>query len=548
MKTKRYYGAVLCAILVFQGCNDFLDMTPTDSASDKLVWSKVEYAELAINNFYHYTDYFGNYRTGQCAAGLTEGLTDLFKYGATTYNALMYIPNEIAYGGSVLTPTYVATYLGNWSTVYTYVRRVNEGISNLKKYGSFDENTTNRLLAEMRFFRGMLYFELIKRYEEVILYDENLEAMQSDKSFSSEAAGWDFVRNDLEFAGEHLPVSTVADGRVTSGAAYALLSRAMLYAERWEEAKNTAEKVMGMGYSLAGRYADAFQPGSPEAILQYSYHASAVTHSFDNYYAPGGDRALDGNNLTGGYAKPTQEMVESYELAGTGGFPDWSPWHGTEGTSETPPYDRLEERFDATILYNGASWKGRTIEPFIGGKDGWCTWKTDPSPDGRTTTGYYLRKLVDETHRFTGLTASTQPWTAIRYAEVLLNYAEACYHTGDFVPAQETLTLIRRRVELPGIKKTGGELLAAIRQERKVELAYEGFYYWDMRRWKLAGTSFSDIRTHGLKIEKIGDGFRYTYVECDTEDRHFPDKMYRLPLPQDEWQNNGAVTQYPEWN
>jgi hypothetical protein len=528
-------------------CNDYLDMTPTTSASDKLVWSKAEYAELAVNSFYHLTHYYSGFNTWQCTAGLTEALTDIFKYGSTTYNAHMYIPSEIAYGGSVLTANFVSVYLGNWSNDYTYARRINEGLSNMKKYSSFDAETTAQLEAEMRFFRAMVYFDLVKRYKEVIIYDEDLTQITQDKAVSTEKEGWDFIEADLRFAAENLPVSNSAVGRITQGAAWAFLSRVMLYAERWDVAKEAAEKVMAMNYSLTANYADAFKLNSTEAILQYVYDKSAVSHSFDNYYAPGGDKSIYGNAMTGGYGTPTQEFVESFELADGSGFPDWTPWHTTEGTRETPPYDKLEPRFQASVLYNGSSWKTRTIEPYIDGADGWCTWKVDPTPDGRTTTGYYLRKLVDETHDFATLNKSTQPWTELRLAEVLLNYAEACYRTNDIDNANSAVRKIRERVGLPWSNKSGDELWNAIRQERKVELAFEGHYYWDMRRWKLADTAFTGYRVHGLKIEKLGESFKYTYVECDTEDRNFPTKMYRFPMPEDELSNNAAVNQYAEW-
>ena len=111
-------------------------------------------------------------------------------------------------------------------------------------------------------------------------------------------------------------------------------------------------------------------------------------------------------------------MVESYELK-TGGFPDWELWH--DSTTETPPYKDLEPRFHASILYNGASWKGRTIEPYVGGADGWMEWNTEREPKGRTCTGYYLRKMVDEGHDVIAYSGGTQPIIVLRYAEVLLN-------------------------------------------------------------------------------------------------------------------------------
>ena len=531
-------------------CSDFLDMTPTNAVSDKMVWSNAENAELAVNDYYRYIDYLSVFNTGQCLAGSTDALTDQLKYGSYNYNAYCLIPSEIAYGGAVLIASYVDTYLGNWTTMYEYIRRVNEGIYNLHKYGeSISADDKARLEAEMRFFRGFLYTDLVKRYKDVIIYDENLESITRDKDVSTEEQGWNFVYDDLMYAATTLGESTDPDGRITSGAAYALLSRAMLYAERWEDAKIAAEKVMGMGYELEDNYADAFKLDSKEAILQYNYNAAtSVTHSFDGYMAPGGDRALDGNSMTGGYGTPTQEMVESYELA-TGGFPDWTAWHAEGGTPQTPPYEDLEPRFAATILYNGAEWKGRTIETFVNGTDGFATWMTDAAPEGRSTTGYYLRKLVDEDHSFKTIQASTQPWTELRLAEVILNHAEACYRSGDPASANDDIERIRARVDLPYTDKTGDDLMAAIRQERKVEMAFEGHYYWDMKRWELAESAFTGIRLHGLKIEKdAAGGYLYTYVEVDNQDRNFPAKMYRCPIPQAELDNNGLINQYPEWN
>lgn len=145
MKTKVLSIILLGASLGLGSCSDYLDMTPTDRASDKLVWSKLDYAEQAVNDFYRYIDYLGAYRDGQCLAGMTEALTDQLKYGSYNYMAKCQIPSEIAYGGSVLTVNYVSTYLGNWGTMYEYVRRVNEGINKLKKYASFGQADEERL-------------------------------------------------------------------------------------------------------------------------------------------------------------------------------------------------------------------------------------------------------------------------------------------------------------------------------------------------------------------------------------------------------------------
>ena len=428
----------------------------------------------------------------------------------------------------------------------TAVRKVNEAISNLHTYGTLSEDDTKRIEGELRFLRGYFYFELVKRYKEVILYDEDLTAIDKSKSLNSETEGWDFIQADLKYAAENLPLPGVASGRLNQGTAYAMITRAMLYAGRYDAVIEAADKVAELGYDLEANYADAFTKttGNKEAILQYLFSQSdGVTHSFNFYYTPGGDYTIV-SQKGGGYGVPTQEIVESYELA-TGGFPNWSKWHGT--TTENPPYELLEPRFQATILYNGAKWKNRTIEPYEGGTDGWATWKTVKEPKGRTVTGYYLRKLVDETYDVT-TSGSSQPFTFLRYSEVLLNKAEACVKSAakDESTANTIIAKIRGRVGLPYTNKYGTELWNAICQERKVELAYEGQRYWDLRRWGVAADDYpaglSAYQQHGLKIISNGDGtFTYTYVSVDEKDRTFESKLYRFPLPKSELDNNPAL-------
>lgn len=556
MKTKILSTIVLGFSLIFMGCNDYLDLSPTDRASNKLMWTTPEYGQLALNNCYHYINIYGVFGDGQSGIGLTEGATETLKYGSLTRMIHMGFANELAFGTNTDTPTTVETFLGGWGNLYSRIMKVNETYSDFKQFAAFDDDNKKLLEGQIRFFRGMLYFELIKRYKNVILYDENLDEVVPNKALSSEEDGWTMVENDLRFAAENLPVEWESKyyGRVTKGAAYAMLSRAMLYAKRWDVAKQAAKEVIDLKkadgsevYDLNTEFKNAFKTGynngNKESILEFRYQGTGPSHSFDDHFTPKGDPGV----VQGGMGVPTQEMVESFEKADGSGFPDWSPWHVDGGTTLTPPYADLEPRFHATVLYNGVTWKDRTVQPFVGGTDGWCSYKDDPNPQGRTTTGYYLRKLVDESHNLSSMLASTQPFISIRYAEVLLNYAEACYQSNDPGQANWAVREIRDRVGLTYTDKSGEALMAAIRQERKVELAYEGHLYWDMRRWELSHTQYTGTRVHGFKIEKEGAGFRYTYVDCDKQDRYFSSKLYRLPLPLAEIQNNTAVEQFPEW-
>lgn len=525
-------------------------MTPTDRVSPQVLWSSTANAEYEINYLY---SYIWDLNSAPTVLGLTESLTDEMKYTSYNYNSLCYIPSEASYGGNNLTAAYVDSYFGYWGTLYTAIRKCNESLADLAKYGKMSDTDKPRLEAEIKFMRAFLYFELVKRYKDVIIY-KDLNDIRKDAPLGTEEQAWDLIQEDLKFAAENLPLPAQANGRLNKGTAYGFTTRAMLYAKRYDAVITAADAVKELGYALEDNYSDAFKQGSKEAILQYLFsQKDGVTHSFNFLYTPGGDYAIAGQN-GGAYGVPTQEIVESYELA-TGGFPNWTKWHGT--STEAPPYALLEPRFQATILYNGSDWKGRKIEPFVGGTDGWATWKTDKEPKGKTVTGYYLRKLVDESYDV-ATSGSSQPFTFLRYAEVLLNKAEACAlgPNKDETMANTILRDIRGRVGLPYTNKFGTELMAAIRQERKVELAFEGLRYWDLRRWEIADkdypTGLSNYQNHGLKIEDNGDGtFTYTYVAIDDKDRSFEKKMYRFPIPKSELDNNPSFNHTqpdPAWN
>ena len=531
-------------------CTPYLDMKPTDNVSDKVIWQTTANAEYYVNYIY---DYVYVVVTDQASGNvMTEAYADMLKYSSFNAGHPGLFVSQMAYGQPYTERNFVNVYLGGWHR-YTGIMKCNNAISDLHTYGQMSDEDKARLEGELRFTRAFLYFDLMKRYKEVILYDEDMTKYQKDKAISTEAEGWEFIYQDLLYAANNLPERTVSKGRADKGMAWAFMTRAMLYAERYDDVVTAADEVAKLGYDLEANYSDAIMKttseGNNEAILQWQFDRGAnVTHRFDYNYTPGGDFALQGQK-GGGLATPTQEMVESYEKA-TGGFIDWTPWHST--TKQDPPYDQLEPRFHATILYNGAPWKGRKIQPYAGGADGWKQWYNNTNPAGETTTGYYLKKMVDEGHDVVAYAGGVAPFTIIRYAEVLLNKAEACYNLNKTSEANDAVAAIRTRVGLPYTPKGGSELWDAIRQERRVELAYEGHWYWDLRRWGVAHKQYPEgltgYQVHGLKIDDNGDGtFTYEYVSVDNEDREFQERMYRLPMPDGELENNKLVEQYPEW-
>ena len=549
MRTYKYLIVTIIMGLSFTSCNDFLDPDPTDRLSEKLFWQNEESTDLYLNSFYPYLSSYGNFGTSQFNNGLlTEGMTDMLKYGS--YSAGVGNANRIVFNPYFVTADQ-SQGLVIWTTSYERIRRVNEFLSSMSKYSTYNEDTNKRYEAQIRFIRAFLYYQLLLRTNTVIIFDKLPDG--NSKPLSPESDCWDFVEQDLDYAIQNLPVQWDAtrSGRITKGAALAMKSRAMLLAKRWEKARAAASEVINLQdngslvYELNKDYKNAFKSyfdnGNKESILEFRYKLPAPYHSFDRDFAPGGDWA---NN--GGSACPTQEMVEEYELA-TGGKADWSKWHSK--TTETPPYSLLEPRFHASVLYNGESWKNRKIETFVDGKDGYIDYGFQANTNGKTTTGYYLRKYLDESIADISTTYSAQPWIEIRLAEVYLNLAEACAMLGSTYDkdANNAIRTIRERVKLPYTDLTGEELMKAIRHERKVELAYEGFYYWDLRRWRMADSILDGARFHGLKITQSGTTLTYEYIDCDKEDRKFPERFYNFPIPTTEIANNLAISQINLW-
>ena len=279
MKTRNIFLFATLALAAVS-CNDMLDMTPTDSVSSKTMWESTRNAEYSINHLYSYIWSYNAYPT---AMGLTEALTDELKYTSYNFNSMAYIPSYISYFESTVTAQTIDVYLGMWGSLYVAVRETNEALSYLKTYGRMNDGDKTRLEAELRFLRGYFYFELARRYKDVILYDEDLSSITKDKAVTPEDEVWDFIQADLAFAAENLPAQAAANGRIDKGMAFALTSRAMLYAERWDSVIAAANEVEALGYALEPRYADAcgkpLSAGNREAILQYSFDITNSTAS-----------------------------------------------------------------------------------------------------------------------------------------------------------------------------------------------------------------------------------------------------------------------------
>jgi hypothetical protein len=348
---------------------------------------------------------------------------------------------------------------------------------------------------------------------------------------------------------------SASEARATKATAYGLISRMALYGQQWQTAVDAAEKVKTLGAALAPNYAKVFQVGggqdnSKELLFALYFLKGVVAHNYDMYNRPFGDN-ISHNTTVYAQQVPTAELADLYEFKDGTAF-DWNSY----AANHADPYTDREPRFQATVLYNGATWEGRQIQTYAGGTDNFVAYTQAASTNGHTCTGYYLKKYLQEGYADFIVSGSYQYDAVLRYAEVLLNKAEAYAQLGyvqNQAQALGALNEVRNRVGLPA--KTAADapdlesFMTLLRKERSVELAGEGFRYWDLRRWKLAANVINGQNVHGVDVTKNGNGtFSYERVACDGGTaRIFLDKYYYFSLPTNETATNNLCEDNPLW-
>mgnify|MGYP000305613201 FL=1 len=546
MKIKRLYLLGIGLMFTSQfltSCHDLLEKDPTDSYSETVAWSSESSLDMYVTYLYKPLNGLSNFSS----LSLTDGYTDLVKYGNgvpqtwSAHNKILLQQNTITSDNNPMS---------SWG-LYTDIFRENVFLRDAGIYGNkFSEDFLNIRIAEIRFIRAVNYARMIRIFGGVILRDETNgvdSEGQKDKARATEAESWDFVLKDLEFAARHLPKEWDSkwDGRLTKGAAYAYMCRTALFAKRWDVAITAADEIKKLNkYDLMDNYEDVFKvAGNKEIIFSIAYKIPDMPHYFDRYFAPDGKQGIR-------RAVPTSELVDSYDMADGTPF-SWS------GSMANDPYVGREPRFYASIIYNGATWKEKKIYTYVDAENGFAAYRDNMNPgEKQTVTGYFIRKYLQENNADFDDKGSDQFWIEMRYAEVLLNLAEALAeqdYSKNQDDALEALNEVRERVNLP--KRTTEEapdkdsFMKLLRKERICELAFEGFRYWDLRRWRLAGEVIDGKQAHGTKITKKDDNtYTYEQVSCDDNiNRFFPERYYLLPIPVDELQNNLLCENNAPW-
>lgn len=431
--------------------------------------------------------------------------------------------------------------------------------------------------AEARLLRAWTYFNLIKRFGGVPILADKVYQLPDDMELprNSFAECVDYIVSELDKAADSLrsqkQINSTSYGRMTREVAMAVKAKVLLYAasplfnggnidganpltgyasfdkNRWQLAADAAKKVMDLNYySLMEDYASVFttqnQPvgANKENIF---WRQNGNNQNVEKTNGPIGYTTAGGNGRT----SPSQNLVDAYPMIS--GLPITST---LSGYNESDPYTNRDPRLMATVFFNDQLWLNRHLELFDGGLD---------RPGGsvqQTKTGYYMRKFMGDFENVSGgLYANTiHDWVFIRYAEILLDYAEATNEVqGPTTDVYQVLYDLRKRAGIePGpdghygldLDMDQAAMRTAIHNERRIEMAFEQQRYWDLRRWKLAQSVYSQP-VKGMDIQRTGNGQLY-YSPVPVFTPHFEaPKMYLYPIPYSEVIKNNKMKQNPGW-
>jgi hypothetical protein len=550
IKKPIYLLAV--AALAFSACKkDYLVNTPTDRLSDVSI-----FADSALFQDYVINRYMGVRLTNKEGEGTPPGFGRGFEYAMmsslTDESIYNNDDNTWVIQRGQLAPENTGIAGTIWGRSYRSIRECNYALANIDKV-TMSAAAKTRLIGELEFIRAFRYQDLIRNYGGVVLMGDNVTEITDDLTSpalfqrSTIKESIDYAVAQLDDAAQKLPDNNDnnwALGRATKGAALALKSRLKLYAASplynagtWQDAAAAAKAVMDLNkYSLyQGGYRSLFlSENNSEVIFERLYTKDANHVAMEIANGPNSYEAWGGN-------VPLQNLVDAYPMANGKAITD-----PTSGYDPANPYTNRDPRFYQTILYNGAPYRGSVIETFTpGGKDS----QDGPSNWNTSKTGYYLLKFMDDKNPIINPweVAGRQPWFYFRYAEILLNYAEAQNEAaGPDATVYAALNTIRSRasVNMPAVPEGLGQeqMRQYIRNERQIELAFEEHRYYDVRRWMIAQTT-ENAPALGISIKKTATGFTYA-PKVALEGKHFENKHYWLPIPRSEiLAGNGQLQQ-----
>jgi hypothetical protein len=487
----------------------------------------------------------------------------------------------------------IKTFDDCWSNSYSAIRRVNMFLANYQKIPWSDPLLAKWLPAECRVMRAFFYYEMIKRYGGVPLIGDKVFSPDDPALVQLKRSSFDncvqYIVSELEAVKDQMrPDVTLAQrgsgngsgegtnsdqGRMTKSIALAMEAKVLLLAasplfnpsstpnldytgyptydiQRWKKAADAAKAVMDLGlYGLeTNRYILNTTRINKEAIL--SRFGNANQSTYGPLMTPVGYK-IGSPAVTGqGLISPTQELIDSFPMANGKAITD-----PTSGYDPNNPYANRDPRLTQTIFFNGALYLKRAVQTFENGPD-----KPNDGTNGgvETLTGYYAKKfLADDANSSTWsptiyTTDNAASFVIIRYAEILLMYAEAQNEfSGPDATVFSAVNLVRQRAGLNPYQLSPilnqAQLRDAIRSERRIEFAFEEQRNCDIRRWKIAATVYGGTSLHGVTITKTSSG-TLTYTPITVATPYFnANSMYLYPIMNSEILANPNMKQNPNY-
>ncbi|NJN28833.1 MAG: RagB/SusD family nutrient uptake outer membrane protein [Cyclobacteriaceae bacterium] len=552
---KLYIAALIICIGLFSCREDYLEVTPNDRLTDEGVWNTTDNADLFLNDIYeklpnmnNETEHLDQY-TDNSDVGV-QWMT-----GYSSIRTANVSSENVPRGGWDI---------WKWETAYGRIRACNLFIQKVSESDLPDDYKTKRI-AEARFLRALYYHWIWMAYGGVPVItdvlDNNSQGNDIFQPRSTDSETFAFIVRELNEIKDSLPTTPDgADyGRATKGAALTLKGWCELFyasplknpngdVKRWQVAATTNKQVMGLGvYGLVDDYRNLFLEANNNSIESI----------FARQYGPGkggqlegklGVTFIDGTQQSWGNFQPTQELVDEYSMSN--GLAINEPGSGYDPQN---PYANREKRFYQSIVYDGSVFQNDTIytRKGVNSKNEIDLGYTSDV----THTGYYARKRLDESivgSDNRSNSTSYQNYMIFRYAEVLLNFAEAENEVnGPTAEVKAAVDAVRTRGgNLPSIDATYSTvdqdlMREIIHRERRVELAFEDKRWWDILRLKIAITmpdgspGVLNRPLVGMVIEENGGNL--TYTKTNVSNRLFLEKMYLMPIPQSALDRNSAI-------
>ncbi|XAZ81978.1 RagB/SusD family nutrient uptake outer membrane protein (plasmid) [Fibrella sp. ES10-3-2-2] len=565
--------------LTQSSCNKALDLDPLDQLSDAAYWQSPNDFMLAANQFYTYERSFIDVLYD--ANGSTQNYhSDLKSDFAATQNAFSRGLNTV--------PTTDANYNNN----YSRIRTINYMLGKAGAYGN--QADIAKYVAEAKFFRAYVYFDLLQIFGGVPIISTPLATdapeLQAPRNTRDEVV--DFILKDLNEAITALPAKTAQNasteqGRINKEAAQAFLGRVALYEGTWQKFRNNATRANTLldasaaasGAVITGAQYQLFAPAAlGDSAQKYLFilenqksNPANITKSANNEYILANRYDFTLRQIRQNVSRqsqvlgPTKNFVNQF-LCQDGLPIEKSPLFKGYATMISE-FQNRENRMKYTLKVPGGYYWFGINNPRVDWTSGAAdraTANASPfKPYANGVSGYGHQKWVSE--RAVADNEEAYDYPVIRYAEVLLNYAEAVYErngTISDVDLDKSLNLVRLRVNktMPKLSNAfaqanGLDMRTEIRRERNVELFYEGFRVDDLKRWaaidelkkpligiKWTGTEYQTLWPSQASTAKDANG----NIIVDAN-RSFSDKNYLLPIPTQQIQLNPQLSQNPGW-